>query len=709
MRLKLLVLLCVALSVGCDGSLQPVTSHQETPADSDQPADAKDLGAPPAGDMSAMPPREDMGEGPQEPPAEHPNTLIQERLFTCDGSRGSSPARIRRVESYEWAKSIADDRGEQVPFLPGSGHDYSTYSGGESMDASILREYLRLNHLPAGSWKDVHGNGSPRLVNLRGAGSLADQVRCFQWNWNDKPVEEDPSPQCINKFVTMLLEHGVLFRPPSQEEVTALVDFTKAQLIIEKADPAVTRRDTIEVIIRAAWLSAGALFRSELGEDASPEGATPRKLTDWELAGALSLAMTDHAAGLSKRGYGNDSYEHKVMLYDVQQAAQDGTLSQPEVIERLARRYLAGADPATADPEMSPSDYPPNSGAYSDQYWMSAKLQRFFREWLGYADAASIFKDTPGASSRFESKALFINEHPDGSALNFRHPRYMENSYNSASLATLLDDTIARVVAEDKDVLANLLTTRRFLIKPASKSNPYPGALYNHNVYTDGEIAGALADRWRELPATERAGVLTHPAWLAAHGGNFENDPSAIHRGKWVYEELLCGLVPPVPITVDAMLDPATSGQSARERLTSQLDERAECAGCHKIMNPLGYTFEIYNHAGFVRAEDHGAAPNGMATLEILPPNDPVLMSGLIVRDAVDMMDYFSRSPRVKRCFIRQSFRYFMGRSETYADACSLAKMEQAYDERGSMIQMLTALFQSDAFLYRHTPQEQSR
>jgi hypothetical protein len=54
------------------------------------------------------------------------------------------------------------------------------------------------------------------------------------------------------------------------------------------------------------------------------------------------------------------------------------------------------------------------------------------------------------------------------------------------------------------------------------------------------------------MPKDQRMGVLTHPAWLVAHSGNFDNDP--IRRGLWIRKHLLGGMVPDVPITVDAKL-----------------------------------------------------------------------------------------------------------------------------------------------------------
>lgn len=204
------------------------------------------------------------------------------------------------------------------------------------------------------------------------------------------------------------------------------------------------------------------------------------------------------------------------------------------------------------------------------------------------------------------------------------------------------------------------------------------------------------------MPSSERAGVLTHPAWLAAHGGNFEDDASLVHRGKWIRENLLCEVVPPLELVmVEAQLVPSAIDKSARDRVMESIEtgpEAATCMGCHSSMNSLGYPFEIYNHAGFLRYEDHGGAPDG--TSEITNAPDPSINGS--ITDAVDLSLRLSTSDHVKRCAIRQTFRFFMGREETYADACTLSAMETAYDLSGSFKDMLKALVKSDAFLYRH-------
>ena len=67
-----------------------------------------------------------------------------------------------------------------------------------------------------------------------------------------------------------------------------------------------------------------------------------------------------------------------------------------------------------------------------------------------------------------------------------------------------------------------------------------------------------------ELAKDQRAGILTHPAWLVAHSVNDGNHP--IHRGIWVYEKLLAGVIADVPPDVDARV-PEDSHMTLRHRL----------------------------------------------------------------------------------------------------------------------------------------------
>lgn len=623
---------------------------------------------------------EDADEPPEEPTG---NDLDQSMLFTCvDPGTGYTEARLRRIGRSEWTRNTGNSAGSTADKNPFDGlpiHPYGTYSRGETINESILDIYLDSVSSGAYGWA---------TRDRYRAGALAsnvdeDSIGCMFG-------DDRPGAACVEHYTGYLLERGVLFRPPTTEEHQALTDFAENALDTE-GDGEGARRHTLERIFSAAWMTSGALFRSELGDGPADEHGR-RRLGDWELANALAHALDGRAAGAPGvyARYGLEwSADHAGHLATIRQAAIDGTISEPETIAAAVRQYFGGVDPDRVDLNLDIRDE--RRISRRAEYWLANGLREFFRQWLGYDAHINIFKDTPSATSAF------------GSEVHSDYGNLISGYYgHEPKLVEQMDDMIARIVVEDEDVFENLLTSRTYYTPATAEfegSSIVKSTLRTNYIYNITErTESTRQDRWKELPADERAGVLTHPAFLASHAGAFENDPNVVHRGKWVRERLLCDDVPDLPITVDAAFDPETRDQSARQRMTEQVDSKPECAMCHALMNPLGYPFEIYNHAGFLRVEDHGAAPDGSAELDNMP--DPALDGP--VRDAVQMSERLADSSYAKRCFIRQIFRYYMGRDERQRDACTLVEMEEAYDQSGgSFVEVLVALFQSDSFQYR--------
>ncbi len=496
------------------------------------------------------------------------------------------------------------------------------------------------------------------------------------------------------------------------------------------------RRRTLRRTTSAAWLMASALFKTELGdpEDDAPSDGRDR-LTDHELARALGGVLSTRAPGGTGIFVGaNGPPDHpgwtapaEGYLAGIAAAAADGSIQDPGVMAELLSQYGGGTDPMRYDLLLeSRRDQREARG----EFWLPPRIADFFREWLDYAHLKTVYKDQPGATSQWTTGSYDGNSVFNPITLAYNNLLLGELGLE-ATLEQHLDDTIARVLIEDTDVLKNLLTTR--LWRAASNvgntnhqrcttdadctdstykvcttiklcgSSGSKSTVEVHRIYNRAkDIEDTPEGRWIALPEAERAGVLTHPAWLAAHGGNFEDDPSLIHRGKWIRENLFCQVVPPLELVmVDAKVGPSAPEKTARDRVVEAIEtgpDSGTCMGCHAMMNSLGYPFEIYNHAGYVRTEDHGKAPNG--TTHIVNAPDPALNA--TYQDAVEFSHALSESSDVKRCFIRQAFRFFMGRDETGDDACTLAAMETAYDPKGSFDDMLVALVTSDSFLYRH-------
>ncbi|EPX65423.1 hypothetical protein D187_000849 [Cystobacter fuscus DSM 2262] len=625
-----------------------------------------------------------------------PNLIPQEELFDCRGADSDAPTRIRRINRWQWTRNVGGSvtRGwtgfsfYDNPLDPDPRSPYGSYAADDTVDESMVEIILPIVDEYGATWAGPY-TGSNRLDLLREDKSL----RCM---WE----QTQPSTACIRNYLATLLERGVMYRPARADELDRLTAFTQSVLAQESSDGGGgTRTHSLSRVVTAATLMSGALFREELG---TPSGDGRVELGEWELAQQLTYALGERGPGaVPTWRWPDTSASSKGHYGDIADAARDGGIRSAEVVGSLIDQHLGGVDSTRFDLVQ---DFGEPERPRRGEFWLSDGVANFFRQWLGYTRVEAIFKERPEATSAFDDGELSSYRAQAAAWENLLSGYYGDES----TLIQQMDDFVARAVVNDVAVLETLLTSRRFFLA-ATRDSGFDGnaTRYTGQPYgTNAEIAATNDARWRTLPEAERAGVLTHPAWLASHGGNFEDDPSAVHRGKWVRENLLCGYVPPLSsVRVLAQVGPHAPDKNARARLEDATG-KSECQGCHSLMNPLGLTFEIYNHAGYLRTRDHAPdggwmAPNGQVMLSHLP--DPGLNGP--VRDAVELSEKLAASGHVKRCFVRQTFRYFMGRDENRSDACTLARMEQAYDaHQGSFKALLTALMTSDTWTTRREP-----
>jgi len=613
------------------------------------------------------------------------NELDQDALFSCDGEPAMPPADIRLLDRHEWTRGVGSWEGSSLsrnPLYARPDHRYSSFSESEALDPSLLSLYLDVVGQAGTAWtKGKYEGGRLRTV-------FEDpETQCIL-------NEVDPTPECMHYFVRRFIERGSTYRPAAAEDVDALYDFAQSALADELGVD--DRPGTIKQIAAAAWMTIDALHRPELGEGPMDEHGRVR-LSDWELAQAITYSLSRTPPGVPSvnrsfnAGFSKGDVDGDLAAFIV--AAEDGSIKDPKVLADLVRAHVGGVDPERRDLVLDRGD--DRDWENQGEYWMAHGVRQFFREWLDYGElAANPPKVEIADTSAWSGYAVEQSYH---NTVTGTHGH--ENT-----LVTHLDDMIARITVGDSEVFRGLLTSRMFYTPATAgyqegESSIWKSTAEMNRVYNvSGITPRTREDRWIELPEKERAGVLTHPAWLGAHSLSFENDPNLVHRGKWIREELLCLNVPALPLTVDAALSEESRMHSARTRISEQIDDDPYCAECHQYMNPLGYPFEIYNHAGFVRVEDHGEEPDGTSSLENMPSPE---LNGPVT-DAIDLSSRLGSSPYAKRCFIRQSFRYFAGREETIHDACTMVALEKAYDDSGgSFTELLIAIFTSDSFQYR--------
>lgn len=309
------------------------------------------------------------------------------------------------------------------------------------------------------------------------------------------------------------------------------------------------------------------------------------------------------------------------------EAARDG-LKTPEQVSAQARRLLTA--PGTA---------------------AQGRLAQFFSEWFRLARIDKMQKD----------KTVFPEFTPDlGPLLREETEAFVKNTLfgGPGNLATLLT-------------------------APYTYASPTVAKLYGITL-----PAGSAPVRI-DLDPKQRAGLLTQPAVLATFAKPDSTDP--VHRGKFVWEGLLCGTVPAPP--QDANINPPkiTPGTTARQRFT---EHRADptCATCHKVMDPIGLAMENYDALGRWRDKE------GQLAIDVSGELIGTDVDGPFV-GTVALAQKLAGSEQVMGCLVKQMFRFTFGRYETPEDENTLRRL--AFDFRGNKQQVLdlaVAITQTPAF-----------
>jgi hypothetical protein len=120
-------------------------------------------------------------------------------------------------------------------------------------------------------------------------------------------------------------------------------------------------------------------------------------------------------------------------------------------------------------------------------------------------------------------------------------------------------------------------------------------------------LRGVYGDQFRRVPVDEnRRGLLGQGSILTVT--SYANRTSPVLRGKWILTNILDTPPPPPPAVVPALKE-NEPGQNLtlKERMEQHRADPA-CAGCHKVMDPLGFVMEGFDAVGHLR-EVNAAAP----------------------------------------------------------------------------------------------------
>lgn len=189
------------------------------------------------------------------------------------------------------------------------------------------------------------------------------------------------------------------------------------------------------------------------------------------------------------------------------------------------------------------------------------------------------------------------------------------------------------------------------------------------------ELREVTGDQFRRvtLPAGSPRGGLLGMAAVSLMGGNGD-ETSPVERGAWVLRKLLNDPPPPAPANIPQLARLSGQVLTTRERLSAHQEE-AQCASCHRRIDPIGMGLENFNAVGawrtentFVVKDDQGRPVAGKEKTWTIDPSGQI-------HNGPEFSDYFelrnilvSKQDDFARGIAERLIEYALGRPVGFRD-----------------------------------------
>jgi len=531
------------------------------------------------------------------------------------------------------------------------------------------------------------------------------------------PIASSDASPTDDMLASAISEHfsKVVYREPRKDEISNYSE------LFRKTAAEGGNAEAMRLVLMAVMLHHESVYRVEIGLG-TEDSHGRRMLSGTEMAFAIAFALTDRRPDdellqAAKAGKLNSSADARLQVTRI---LQDDAIDKPRILRFFQEFFgYSQAHKVFKDEDRSGGfayygeNYPAMYERDADFFVMNIleKDRDVFKQLLKSDEYFIInratFRNTVYDFYKQNQEQLDAGEYPEAKQkellqrLNLKGWHELNVKYNLHNFNKGFNGSLAAIkqIVEEQYSWMNTKDENVLRHQMQALYAKYP-MVYD---LRDDEQDFLLPQPYKR---PNRAGMLTHPAWLIAHSLNDSTDP--IRRGKWVRERLLGGVIPDIPITVDASI-PEDPTKTLRERL--QKTEKSECWRCHKKMNPLGYAFEIFDDFGRFRNQESLSKGNTKpvnARSELDDTGEEALDGEF--KDALELIHRLAESDKVRQVMIRHVFRYFMGRNETLADSKTLIAADRAYLESdGSFKALLISLLSSDSFIYRKTLEPTSK
>jgi hypothetical protein len=206
-------------------------------------------------------------------------------------------------------------------------------------------------------------------------------------------------------------------------------------------------------------------------------------------------------------------------------------------------------------------------------------------------------------------------------------------------------------------------------------------------------LPAPAADGLLTIPSSHvraNTGLLTHASLL---GAKSDGDLIAL-RGDWLRETFLCRHMQ-VPASVAEQLGEILVGLT-RVQIVKERNSRAECKGCHAIIDPIGVGLAKFDRAGrydeSLDISEFGIAP-------ALPDAPSPAFSSV-----AELAAKLRAMPEVSACLTSRAFLYVNGREPLASDRCTTQAAEQSFSaDSSSFPSLLRGLLAAPSFRLRRS------
>jgi hypothetical protein len=209
----------------------------------------------------------------------------------------------------------------------------------------------------------------------------------------------------------------------------------------------------------------------------------------------------------------------------------------------------------------------------------------------------------------------------------------------------------------------DIFTTRKTFLTPLL------GSVYGVAVTQTG---GAEQQPYEFSDGDPRAGLHAQASFVALHSHEGLSSPTL--RGKALRELLLCEPVPAPPGNVNFATAQDTHNpnfKTMRARLTAHRTDPT-CAGCHKLMDPMGLALENFDSDAGYRTTENGEALDTRGELD-----------GIEFSDAAGLGRALHDNSATGPCFVRRLYSYATGRPPARRDMPWIRYLEKGFAEDG--------------------------